>query len=139
MSFGPEEQKDVEIIANIFSRLLRHHVASFNSKACLNIATLVQRLVWILHRKCASTIKDGWRESLRHNLRPTSTSSRKVDPDEPSIMIKSILTFYLFNLFEMMCVEQYVSRVYIYGPAKCDINMLQYTGVKRKQAQQKES
>ena len=54
-------------------------------------------------------------------------------------MIKSILTFYLFNLFEMMCVEQYVSRVYIYGPAKCDINMLQYTGVKRKQAQQKES
>ena len=77
--------------------------------------------------------------SLCHNLRPTNTSCRTVDPDEPSIMIKSILTFYLFNLFEMMCVEQYVSRVYIYGPAKCDINMLQYTGVKRKQAQQKES
>ena len=61
MSFGPEEQKDVEIIANIFSRLLRHHVASFNSKACLDIAILVQRPVWI-KQKYVSTIKDGWRE-----------------------------------------------------------------------------
>ena len=71
MSFGTKEQKGVEIIADIFSRFSTHHVASFNSKACLDIAILVQRPVWI-KQKYVSTIKNGWREVY------TTTSVRQV-------------------------------------------------------------